>query len=72
MKSSPSLADYLFGGTPSDLSGLEFAQPTLRLLEPKLLNIDIYLLIETGDQPLRETGALPAREFQNLGFEVTR
>jgi hypothetical protein len=35
------LPDYLFGGNPGDLSWLEFAQPALGLLKPKLFSIGI-------------------------------
>ncbi len=61
--------DDAFGGNRGDLSGLEVGQPTLGLGEPESLHVGIDLLIEAGDEALREAGALPARELQNLRFE---
>jgi hypothetical protein len=62
-KRGAGLSDDLSGGNPDSSSGLELAQPTLGLLEPELLSIAFTLLIEAGDEALRKTGAIPAREF---------
>lgn len=71
-KRGAGLLDYLLGGDPGDLPGLELPQPSLGLLKPELLSIRSYLFIETADELLREAGALPAGEFQGLRFEFAR
>ncbi len=67
-----SLLDNHLGRNPDDLSGLELAQATLRLLKPELLSIRICFLIEAREEALREAGAVPARELQGLRFESAR
>ena len=64
------LLDDLRGRNPNHLSGFQFAQPALGLLEPELLSIGVPLLIKADDQTLRETCPVPARELQGLAFEV--
>jgi hypothetical protein len=60
-KCGAGLSDYLLGGNPGDLSGLEFVQPPLGLLKPELLSMDIDFLIKAGDEPLRGGRAPCAR-----------
>ena len=58
--------DDLRARTPDHLSGFQFAQPVLGLIEPKRLSIGVCLLINAEDQALREPSRSLRESFKAL------